>query len=193
MNKGRLLYPRGFKTVGKSLANPAIQVGDYHFPGTNEHGAANSPSLVNAFTLEPVGSVLESYVAYCYAALYAPDRRDYPMNVLKGKDGKVVSVWRIGTSMTKWHTAEPESPWTDWTQMKITFRYDRGAAVDDMPLKLYHHDGTSEGRWRRVSRLDAPTENALISGTVEPGAGTWNIGWFALVSQKDAGMVLIVK
>jgi hypothetical protein len=41
--------------------------------------------------------------------------------------------------------------------------------------------------------FDTSRHPSLISGTVEPGAGTWNIGWFALVSQKDAGMVLIVK
>ena len=194
VNKGRLLYPRGYKTVGRRASSPAMQVGDYYLPGTNEHGEANAPLLVNAFTMEPT-TTASGDQAYCYAALYAPDRSDYPANVLRGQEGKVVSVWRIGTSTSKWHPDEPESPWTDWTAMKLTFKYDRGAAVDGKPLKLYRHAGTAGGKWRRVARLGAPTEDALISATVAPCSGTWNVGWFALVSQDDVdeGMILIYK
>ena len=69
--------------------------------------------------------------AWPYAALYAPDRTDYPANVLRGREGKVVAVWRIGTCTTGWNSDEPRTPWTNWTQMKLTFRRRRFAHFHD--------------------------------------------------------------
>lgn len=192
VNKGRLLYPRAGWIAGRYADSPAFAVGDYYKAGTNEQGEANAPVLVNSFTAEPTTTTSGSQ-AYCYAALYAPDRTDYPANVLQGHEGKVVGVWRIGTSTSKWHSDEPESPWTGWTAMKLSFKYDRNAAQVDKPLTLYRHAGTAGGKWRRVARISAPTEDAVISATVAPCEGTWNVGWFALVSQEpvDSGMILI--
>ena len=192
VNKGRLLYPRAGWIVGRYADSPAFMIGDYYKAGTNEYGEVKAPTLVNSISAEPTTGGTGGN-AYVYAALYAADRTDYPANVLRGMPGKVASVWRIGTSKSKWNTDEPESPWTDWTAMKLTFRYDRSAVLDGLPLKLYHHDGTPDGVWRRVAKLAALNEGALISATVAPCSGTWNVGWFALVSQEDKGAVIIYR
>ena len=131
--------------------------------------------------------------AWPYAALYAPDRTDYPANVLRGREGKVVAVWRIGTCTTGWNSDEPRTPWTNWTQMKLTFRYDATAFSGQLPVKLYRHEGVEGGSWRLVSKQDVPAEDSLISATVAPGSGTWNVGWFALVEQPEQGTIILVK
>ena len=80
--------------------------------------------------------------AYCHASLYAVDRTDYPRNVLRGRKGKIVSVWRIGTCITGWTADDPITPWKYYTAMKVTFRYDQTAFDGLHPVKLYRHNGT---------------------------------------------------
>lgn len=192
VNKGRLLFPRADNYVGYSAKYPARYVGDWRTQGTNSLGEAFAPELVNSFSLAPTASSSGSK-AYPYAALYAPDRTDYPANVLRGKEGKVVAVWRIGTCTSGWIADDPTNPWTGWTAMKVTFRYDATAFDGKTPVKLYRHEGVEGGGWRLVAKQPVPADDALISATVAPGAGTWDVGWFALVEQPDSGLVISVK
>ena len=112
--------------------------------------------------------------------------------MLRGRGGKVVAVWRIGTCTTGWNTDEPTTPWTNWTQMKLTFRYDATQFNGKTPVKLLRHEGVEGGSWHLVAKQDVPADDALISTTVTPGAGTWNVGWFALVEQESAGTIITV-
>ncbi|MBQ6328551.1 MAG: hypothetical protein IJI35_06010 [Kiritimatiellae bacterium] len=193
VNGGRLIYPRGGKSVGVYADSPAAQVGNFYKVGTNELGEVKTPTLVNSFSMQVTTSAGTGGKAWPYAALYAPDRTDYPANVLRGREGKVVAVWRIGTCTTGWNSDEPRTPWTNWTQMKLTFRYDATAFDGVTPVKLYRHEGVESGSWRLVSKQDVPAEDSLISATVAPGAGTWNVGWFALVEQPEQGTIILVK
>ena len=193
VNGGRLLYPRGSKDVGVYADSPAMQVGNYYKVGTNELGETKMPTLVNSFSMQVTTSASTGGKAWPYAALYAPDRTDYPANVLRGRGGKVVSVWRIGTCTTGWNSDEPRTPWTNWTQMKLTFRYDATAFDGVTPVKLYRHEGVEGGTWQRVAQQDVPAEDSLISATVTPGGGTWNVGWFALVEQPESGTTIFVR
>ena len=77
--------------------------------------------------------------------------------------------------------------------MKLTFRYDATAFDGMTPVKLYRHEGVEGGSWRCVAKQGVPSEDALISATVAPGAGTWNVGWFALVEQPDNGLIIEVR
>lgn len=192
VNEGRLLFPRAEKFVGRADGEPARYVGDWRSQGTNSLGEAVAPALVNSFSLAPTTDVTGGK-AYPYAALYAPDRTDYPANVLRSKAGKVVAVWRIGTCTSGWIADDPTNPWTGWTAMKVTFRYDATAFDGKTPVKLYRHEGVEGGGWRLVAKQSVPADDALISATIAPGAGTWDVGWFALVEQPDSGLVISVK
>jgi hypothetical protein len=76
--------------------------------------------------------------------------------------------------------------------MKLTFRYDATQFNGNTPVKLYRHEGVEGGSWHLVAKQSVPAENALISTTVKPGAGTWNVGWFALVEQPSIGAIITV-
>lgn len=76
INGGRLIYPRGSKTLGTYADSPASQVGNYYKTGTNELGQAKSPTLVNSFSMEVTTPAGTGGKAWPYAALYAPDRTD---------------------------------------------------------------------------------------------------------------------
>lgn len=191
-DKGRLIFPRGDKALGRTVESPACQIGDWWHRGTNELGQAMLPELVNSFTLEPETDQT-GWKAYCHSALYAPDRTDYPSDVLKGRPGKVVSVWRIGTCTTGWTADDPITPWKYYTAMKVAFRYDHTVLDGDIPLKLYRHDGTADGAWRTVAVQATPSGNHVISGRVTPGPGTYDLGWFALVEQRPAGSVISLR
>lgn len=191
-DKGRLIFPRADKVVGRTDSNPARHFGDWRYQSTNELGEAMLPTLVNAFSLEPE-TAENGGKAYCHSALYAPDRTDYPANVLRGRPGKVVSVWRIGTCTTGWTADAPITPWKKYTSMKVTFRYDHTVLDGGIPVKLYRHDGTETGRWTCISVQNVPAENSVISGRVTPGSGTYDLGWFALVEQRPAGSVISVR
>jgi len=192
VDKGRLIFPRADKCVGRSDANPARHFGDWRYQSTNEFGEAVLPTLVNAFSLEPE-TTKKGGMAYCHSALYSPDRTDYPANVLRGRKGKVVSVWRIGTCTTGWIADDPITPWKDYTAMKVTFRYDLTAFDGSHPVKLYRHDGTDGGSWRCVASQSLPDRAAVISATVKPGTGTYDLGWFALVEQPSIGSVISIR
>ena len=192
VNKGRLIFPGSDKVVGMDEANPARHFGDYRYQGTNELGNARLPALVNAFSLEPTTD-LTGGKAYCHASLYAVDRTDYPRNVLRGRKGKVVSVWRIGTCTTGWTEDDPITPWKSYTAMKVTFRYDQTAFDGSHPVKLYRHEGTEDGSWKCVATQSTPAENAVISATVTPGSGVYDLGWFALVEQPVMGSVISIR
>ena len=194
INKGRLLFPRASKFVGRREGSPASQIGDYHVPGTNSFGESNPPCLVNAFTLEPDASVgFTKGKAYCHAALYAPDRTDYPSLYLSEDKAKVVSVWRIGTCKAGWNTSVPTSPWDDWKTMKVTFCYDSSAFDETKSAVLYRHDGTADGVWRRVATVESPNQTNIISATIAPGTGVYDIGWFALVAKSRTGTVFVIR
>ncbi|MBR6588140.1 MAG: hypothetical protein IKK82_12060 [Kiritimatiellae bacterium] len=192
VNKGRLIFPGCDKVIGKDDANPARHFGDYRYQGTDEQGNARLPALVNAFSLEPTTDTTGGK-AYCHASLYAVDRTDYPRNVLRGRKGKIVSVWRIGTCTTGWTADDPITPWKYYTAMKVTFRYDQTAFDGSHPVKLYRHDGTEDGLWKCVATQSTPAENAVISATVEPGSGIYDLGWFALVEQPVLGSVISLR
>ena len=193
INKGRLVYPRAIKFIQRRDFSPASQIGDYHVPGTNSLGQSNLPVLVNAFTLEPDDGVDSSEKSYCHAELYAPDRTDYPVvSLCDGKD-KIVSVWRIGTSTKSWTATEPVSPWTGWTTMKVTFRYDNSAFDGENPAVLYRHDGTENGVWRRIATIESPSRSTTVSAVVDRGSGVYDLGWFALVERKRTGTVVVVR
>ena len=163
-------------------------------PGTNSFGESNPPSLVNAFTLEPDASVgFTKGKAYCHAALYAPDRTDYPSLLLSEDKATVVSVWRIGTCKAGWNTSVPTSPWNDWKTMKVTFCYDSSAFDETKSAVLYRHDGTADGVWRRVATVESPNQTNIISAIVAPGTGVYDIGWFALVATSRTGTVFVIR
>ena len=88
---------------------------------------------------------------------------------------------------------DPITPWKYYTAMKVTFRYDQTAFDGSHPVKLYRHDGTEDGLWKCVATQSTPAENAVISATVEPGAGIYDLGWFALVEQPVIGSVISLR
>ena len=77
--------------------------------------------------------------------------------------------------------------------MKVTFRYDATAFDGNTPVKLYRHEGVDGGGWQLVAEQKVPSSDALISATVAPGAGTWDVGWFALVEQPSKGVVVSIR
>lgn len=190
VNGGRLRYPARFHSGGSSRI-----VGDY---GGRAVSSANLP-LVNSFGVTLSSSEIFGN-KYLYADLYANDRADIPVGLPEAYPGSsALGVWRAALSS---NANEPtDNKKTSFGSADILVHYD-GAALaklkkngewpGNLKLRVYTHDGTAGGSWRKVTDVD-PSDSPYISATLTESSDTWNMGWFAVVPVKTNGLVITFR
>jgi hypothetical protein len=170
VNKGRLLYPRTWFNAAAATRC----LGDAPYK--------TLPEMVNSlcatFTGAPTGG------QYFRGGLCALDRSDVPGNLPASE--RPLGVWCLGL-----YASNTDSSKASFTNVALTFRYDRTRVKQTDKLKLYRHEN---GAWVKVGEC-LPDGTALIS-TAAPLArlttGDYNIGWFALLAKERNGTLLSV-
>lgn len=194
INKGRLIYPN---MDGELLRF----VGEYSRL-TDEY----QPKFVNAMKIilkDSTGVELPDEKAYhrrFNVAMYAPDRTDIPAGLVEDDaKNRRLGIWKgnvTGNASGKFATAYATIRYDQWRLGELT----AGAGNDPagLEVRLYKHDGTAGGRWKKVSSYsaaDAATNGYRISGDIsnEVSGNKHNIAWFAVVAKEIHGSVLIVR
>lgn len=192
VNGGRLRYPARFHSRGTSRI-----VGDY---GGRAVSAENLP-LVNSFGVSFAQND-NSFLAmkYLYADLYANDRADIPAGLPEAYPGSsALGVWRAALSGNQNEPTANKK--TSFSSANILVHYDgaafaklkkNGAYPDNLKLRVYAHDGTASGRWRKVTEVE-PSDSPYISATLSESPDTWNMGWFAVVPVKTNGLIITFR
>ena len=132
--------------------------------------------------------------------MYAPNRTDIPAGLVEDDaKNRRLGIWKgnvTGNASGKFATAYATIRYDQWRLGELT----AGAGNDPagLEVRLYKHDGTAGGKWKKVSSYsaaDAATNGYRISGDIsnEVSGNKHNIAWFAVVAKEIHGSVLIVR
>ena len=197
INKGRLRYPVRDSGDAKT-ARPRF-VGDYA-----RLDASVEPMYVNSMRLIIKTNDVEIAMdksRYPFVDLYAPDRTDIPTGLVEDDaKNRRLGIWH-GTIATSYANTARRS--FDTADVKI--RYDQwrldelkdaqGNYPTGLEVRLYKHDGTSNGKWKKVasySAAEAAANGYRISGELESVSGEYNLGWFAVVAKSTKGTMISI-
>jgi len=189
VNKGRLIYPRSQNCTINTTSHPTI--GDY--PNRT------MPTMMNSFRYTLTTAPSDGTEYFNYAELYATDRDDIPAGLPTGRSVTVAGVWRFGLSKAfTWNSAPTP---ISFGGMKVSFRYDDRNMKPGQQVSVYHHDGSANGSWRKISAeqpaFTSPTERSdnMITTTtaLDSSDETWNAGWFAVVADGRKGLFVVIK
>lgn len=174
VNKGRLKLPR---CLPRKTAEYKC-TGDCYDLDYADGSDVNSTRLANTFTCTFAGAGLDNYV---FSELYATDRSDIPAGLASVTgSGSPVSVWRIGLFSDGPEVDEPTSP-SAFTSADLRFRLPTDAVEGVYSVCVYHHDGTADGKWRRVGYAGTDMDRTVAPASLTAsGSGNWNMGWFAI-------------
>ena len=189
VNKGRLIYPRAF-AVGSTSTHTIRGIGD--FP---QLGTTGVPKYVNSFTVS-FPKKMGADFGYFYAELYAADREDIPADLPAQKPEDALAVVKLGvnTAANGWTSDDPTNP-INFGSVTVNYCYPTNSIREATDrVVVYHHPGTSGGRWHRVGRTMDKMAGTVATSALPPVEGAdWNIGWLAVVAEEPKGLTIIVK
>ena len=182
VNSGCVHYP--YSAYTKTPSDVTMTLGDV---------SSGELDLVNSVRVTISGSGKAAGVVH--GGVYAKDRTDCHLDELPSNDG-LVGVWKLGVAAEgkAWRSWAEGTPRTDWATAAVQMRYDESAIPDDAAsLRLYRYQ---DGAWTSVARKrladgGSPIMEAENLARIADDAA--NIGTFALVANKQRGLVMIFR
>ena len=132
-------------------------------------------------------------------AMYAPDRTDIPDGLVEdGGKNRRLGIWKgnvTSAASGKFATAHATIRYDQWRLGEL--KDGAGNYPVGLEVRLYKHDGTAGGRWKKVasySAAEAEANEYRISGEISTEVfGTHNLGWFAVVAKAAKGTLISLK
>ena len=188
INKGRLLYP--------NMDGELIRfVGEY-----SRLTDAFKPKLVNAMKiiLKDANDTEVTDHRRFNIAMYAPDRTDIPAGLVEDDaTNRRLGIWKghvTSNASGKFTTADATIRYDHWRLGELM---NAQGAPSNVQICLYKHDGTANGKWKRVasySAADAAANEYRINGEISNEVSSkHDIGWFAVVAKEVKGSVIFVR
>lgn len=189
INKGRLIYPNRDGELVRF-------VGDY---ARLNYDVA--PKFVNSMRilLKDSNDTEITTDRRFTVELYAPDRTDIPAGLIADDaNNRRLGVWRgnCGGKTTSFAKAETTIRYDQWRLGELAAA--SGVGLNNFQICLYKHDGSANGKWKKVSSYsaaDAAANEYRISGDVsnEVSGNKHNIAWFAVVAKTIKGTLICIK
>ena len=189
INKGRLIYP--------NMDGELIRfVGEY-----SRLNDTYTPKLVNAMKII-LKDANESEVTdhrRFNVAMYAPDRTDIPAGLVEDDaKNRRLGIWKgnvTSNASGKFATAHATIRYDQWRLGELAAA--SGVGLNNFQICLYKHDGSANGKWKKVSSYSAAEAAAneyRISGEISNEvSGKRNIGWFAVVAKAIKGTQFSIR